>query len=49
MPPRSTSSQKPVDHLTPDEAQSEHKALGAEIAAPDKRYYEEDAPSVSDA
>src|SRR3712207_2299080 len=49
MPPRSTASQNPVDHLTPDEAQREHKALGAEIAAHDRRYYEEDAPTVSDA
>jgi DNA ligase (NAD+) len=48
MPPRNTSS-KPVDHLTPDEARAEHEALGAEIAEHDRRYYEEDAPSVSDA
>lgn len=48
MPPHSTS-QKPLDHLTPDEARVEHEALGAEIAAHDKRYYEEDAPTVSDA
>jgi DNA ligase (NAD+) len=49
MPPRSTSSETPVDHLTPDEARAEHAALGAEIAEHDRRYYEEDAPSVSDA
>jgi DNA ligase (NAD+) len=49
MPPRSTSSQNPVDHLTPDEARMEHQALGAEIKEHDRRYYEEDAPSVSDA
>jgi DNA ligase (NAD+) len=49
MPPHSTSSQKPVDHLTPDEARIEHGRLGAEIAEHDKRYYEEDAPTVSDA
>jgi DNA ligase (NAD+) len=49
MPPRTTSSQKPADHLTPDEARIEHEALGAEIKEHDRRYYEEDAPSVSDA
>ena len=49
MPPRSTSSQNPVDRLTPDEARIEHQALGAEIKEHDRRYYEEDAPSVSDA
>src|ERR687889_253286 len=41
MPPHSTSSQKPVDHLTPDEARAEHGRLGAEIAEHDalrKRY-----------
>ncbi|KFG69113.1 NAD-dependent DNA ligase LigA [Microvirga sp. BSC39] len=48
MPPRNTSS-KPADTLTPDEARAEHEALGAEIAEHDRRYYEEDAPSVSDA
>src|SRR3712207_91025 len=48
MPAHNTSS-KPVDHLTPDEARAEHEALGAEIAEHDRRYYEEDAPSVSDA
>ena len=49
MSPRSTSSQNPVDHLTPDEARIEHQSLGAEIKEHDRRYYEEDAPSVSDA
>ncbi|MGF9756366.1 NAD-dependent DNA ligase LigA [Microvirga sp. 0TCS3.31] len=48
MPPRNTSS-TPADHLTPDEARTEHEALGAEIAEHDRRYYEEDAPTVSDA
>ena len=49
MPPRSNISQKPVDHLTPDEARIEHEALGAEIKEHDRLYYEEDAPSISDA
>jgi DNA ligase (NAD+) len=40
---------KPADHLTPDEARAEHEALGNEIAEHDRRYYEEDAPTVSDA
>src|SRR5215217_7332756 len=48
MPAPSTSL-KPTDHLTPDEARIEHGRLGAEIAEHDRRYYEEDAPSVSDA
>ncbi|WP_230530995.1 NAD-dependent DNA ligase LigA [Microvirga roseola] len=39
----------PVDQLTPQEARAEHDALGAEITEHDRRYYEEDAPSVSDA
>lgn len=39
----------PIDQLTPLEARLEHEALGAEIAEHDRRYYEEDAPSVSDA
>src|SRR3712207_1246697 len=30
-------------------ARAEHGALGPEIAAHDRRYYEEDAPTVSDA
>ncbi|MCS0503824.1 NAD-dependent DNA ligase LigA [Ancylobacter mangrovi] len=38
-----------VAKLTADEAASEHARLGAEIAAHDKRYYQEDAPTVSDA
>ena len=33
----------------PDEARAEHGQIGAEIAAHDKRYYEDDAPTVSDA
>ncbi len=33
----------------PDEARAEQGQIGAEIAAHDKRYYEDDAPTVSDA
>ncbi|MFT0861902.1 NAD-dependent DNA ligase LigA [Ancylobacter sp. G4_0304] len=44
-----TYSQTEVEKLTADAAASEHKRLGEEIAGHDKRYYQEDAPSVSDA
>ena len=39
----------PVADLTPKEAKAEHEALGLEIAEHDRRYYEDDAPTVSDA
>ena len=39
----------PVSDLTPEQARAEHEALGLEIAEHDRRYYEEDAPTVSDA
>jgi DNA ligase (NAD+) len=38
-----------VDHLTEAQAKAEHARLEAEIGAHDRRYYEEDAPTVSDA
>src|SRR5271154_4344041 len=38
-----------VGDLTEKEAQAEHARLEAEIAAHDRRYYQEDAPTVSDA
>ena len=38
-----------IDDLSLRDAQSEHESLGAEIAAHDRRYYQEDAPSISDA
>jgi len=38
-----------VGELTAAQAKSEHVRLEAEIAAHDRRYYQEDAPSVSDA
>ncbi|QFU17119.1 NAD-dependent DNA ligase LigA [Microvirga thermotolerans] len=44
-----TSSDTPVDRLSLAEAQAEHHMLGREIAEHDRRYYEEDAPTVSDA
>src|SRR5580698_5655180 len=38
-----------VDDLTEKQAKAEHARLGAEIAGHDRRYYQDDAPSVSDA
>jgi DNA ligase (NAD+) len=35
--------------MNPEEARLEHEALGAEIAEHDRRYYQEDAPTISDA
>jgi DNA ligase (NAD+) len=39
----------PVDTLTEKQAKAEHARLAAEIAGHDKRYYQDDAPTVSDA
>jgi len=41
--------EKPVAELSAKEAKAEHARLEAEISAHDKRYYEQDAPTVSDA
>jgi DNA ligase (NAD+) len=49
MPQATDPRSRPVDALSPDEARAEHEALGAEIAEHDRRYYQEDAPTVSDA
>lgn len=38
-----------VEKLTADEAAREHARLGEEIAGHDRRYYQDDAPTVSDA
>src|SRR6204780_1823366 len=38
-----------IDDLSEKQAKPEHSRLGAEIAAHDKRYYQDDAPTVSDA
>jgi len=38
-----------VGDLTEKQAKAEHARLGGEIAEHDRRYYQEDAPSVSDA
>ena len=42
-------SQRPISDLSPNEAAVEHAQLGEEIAEHDRRYYQEDAPVVSDA
>ncbi len=46
---KAASSAKPVGDLTADEAKAELARLAREIAAHDRRYYEKDAPTVSDA
>jgi DNA ligase (NAD+) len=48
MPAKDLSSIAP-DALAPAQAKAELKRLAAEIAAHDRRYYQEDAPAVSDA
>jgi DNA ligase (NAD+) len=39
---------KPPDQLSLEAARAEHARLGAEIAAHDRRYYRDDAPTISD-
>src|SRR5580704_3310897 len=39
----------PVEALSEKQAKAEHARLAEEIAAHDRRYYQEDAPTVSDA
>jgi DNA ligase (NAD+) len=41
--------QPSVDDLTEKQAKAEHARLAAEIGAHDRRYYQDDAPTVSDA
>ena len=47
--PRRDKNETPVEHLTEKQAKAEHARLAAEIAEHDRRYYQEDAPTVSDA
>ena len=49
MPETKPNSSTPVDQLTPAAARKAYDALAHEIAQHDRRYYENDAPSVSDA
>ncbi len=46
---KAANSEKPVEALSEAEAAAELKRLAQEIAGHDRRYYEEDAPTVSDA
>ena len=46
---RRDKSETPVDDLSEKQAKTEHARLAAEIGEHDRRYYQEDAPSVSDA
>jgi len=47
--PRRDKNETPVEDLTEKQAKAEHARLAAEIAEHDWRYYQEDAPTVSDA
>jgi DNA ligase (NAD+) len=49
MARKTSSAPKPVEKLTAKEAKAEHARLEAEIIAHDKRYYQHDAPTISDA
>jgi len=46
---RRSKSETPVEDLSEKQAKAEHAELAAEIAAHDRRYYQDDAPTVSDA
>ena len=46
---RHEKSETPVDALTEKQAKADHARLQAQIAEHDRRYYQEDAPTVSDA
>jgi len=47
--PTKTSQKPDLDAPTLADARAEHDTLGRDIAEHDRRYYEEDAPTVSDA
>ena len=46
---KAANSMKPVEELSPAEAGAELERLAREIAGHDRRYYEQDAPTVDDA
>jgi DNA ligase (NAD+) len=46
---RKEKSEAPVEDLTEKQAQSEHARLAEEIGGHDRHYYQDDAPTVSDA
>jgi DNA ligase (NAD+) len=47
--PRREKSETPIGELTEKQAKTEHARLEAEIAEHDRRYYQDDAPAVTDA
>ncbi len=47
--PRRDKNETPADDFTEKQAKAEHGRLAAQIAEHDRRYYQEDAPTVSDA
>ena len=47
--PRRDKNEASVEDLTEKQAKAEHARLAAEIAEHDRRYYQEDAPTVTDA
>jgi DNA ligase (NAD+) len=47
--PRREKSETPAGELTEKQAKTEHARLEAEIAEHDRRYYQDDAPAVTDA
>src|SRR5262249_45135977 len=49
MAAKKNGSKNPLDDLTDKQAKAEHARLAGGIAGHDKRYYQNDAPSVSDA
>ena len=49
MPSRVKTDKTPVELLTAKQAKAEHARLTVEISAHDKRYYQQDRPTISDA
>ena len=46
---KTTTAKRAVEALSEKQASAEHARLAREIAAHDRRYYQDDAPTVSDA
>lgn len=49
MAPQTQQQDRPIASFTVEEAATEHARLAAEIAEHDRRYYQDDEPSISDA
>jgi DNA ligase (NAD+) len=49
MPSKTKTDKTPVEFLTAKQAEAEHARLTTEIAGHDKRYYQDDRPSITDA